>query len=72
MEAFIADCKEEEGGILHIDATGSEATKNVSSSCACNISIVSDYGTLLGSGSGLSDEQTLSSIAQQNTGKFVQ
>jgi len=36
------------------------------------ISILSDYGTQLGSGSGLSDEQILSAMAQQNTGEFAQ
>ena len=34
VDAFIADCKEEEGGILHIDATGSVVAKSVSRSTA--------------------------------------
>ena len=34
VDAFIADCKEEEGGILHLDATGSVVAKSVSRSSA--------------------------------------
>jgi len=34
VDAFIADCKEPESGILHIDATGSVVAKNLSRSSA--------------------------------------
>ena len=47
VDAFIADCKEDGGGILHTDTTGSVVTKSISRSSA---PILSGDGTELGFG----------------------